>query len=140
MNLDWRLFAFASALFAALTAVLAKVGVAGVNSSFATFYRTMVVLALSALVVWRAGTWQPFSSVAPKSLVFLTLSGLATGLSWLCYFKALQLGPASKVAPIDKLSVVLVVLFAAAFLHESLTWKTALGSLLIAAGAVVLAV
>jgi transporter family protein len=140
MNLDWRLFAFASALFAALTAVLAKVGVAGVNSSFATLYRTLVVLVLSALVVWRAGAWQPLSTVAPKSLLFLTLSGLATGLSWLCYFKALQLGPASRVAPIDKLSVVLVVLFAAAFLHEPLGWKTAVGSVLIAAGAVVLAV
>jgi transporter family protein len=140
MNLDWRLFAFASALFAALTAVLAKVGVAGVNSSFATFYRTIVVLLLSALVVWRAGAWQPLATVAPKSLLFLTLSGLATGLSWLCYFKALQLGPASRVAPIDKLSVVLVVLFAAAFLGEPLSWKTALGGGLIAAGAVVLAV
>jgi transporter family protein len=140
MNLDWRLFAFASALFAALTAVLAKVGVVGVNSSFATFYRTIVVLLLSALVVWRAGAWQPLATVAPKSLLFLTLSGLATGLSWLCYFKALQLGPASRVAPIDKLSVVLVVLFAAAFLGEPLNWKTALGGGLIAAGAVVLAV
>lgn len=137
---DWRLFAFASAFFAALTAVLAKVGVAGVNSSFATLYRTLVVLLLSALVVWRAGAWQPLSSVAPRNLLFLTLSGLATGLSWLCYFKALQLGPASRVAPIDKLSVVLVVLFAATFLHEPLNWKTALGSVLIAAGAVVLAV
>jgi transporter family protein len=140
MKLDWRLFALGSALFAALTAVLAKIGVAGVNSSFATFYRTAVVLLLSGLVVWRGGEWQPLAAISARSLVFLTLSGLATGLSWLCYFKALQLGPASRVAPIDKLSVVLVVLIAAVFLHEPLNWKTALGSLLIAAGAIVMAV
>src|SRR6202043_2813415 len=121
MKLDWRLFALGSALFAAVTAVLAKVGVAGVNSSLVTFYRTAAVLLLSALVVWRAGEWQPLAAISAKSLVFLTLSGLATGLSWLCYFKALQLGPASRVAPLDKLSVPLVMVFAWLLLGEKLT-------------------
>ncbi len=135
---DWRLFAFASAGFAALTAILAKVGVAGINSSFATFFRTAVVLLLSAIVVWRSAAW-PSTSLPLKSIVFLTLSGLATGLSWLCYFRALQLGPVSRVAPIDKLSVVLVLIFAFAFLGEALSARAVLGGALIAVGAVLLA-
>ncbi|HEY2686067.1 MAG TPA: EamA family transporter [Steroidobacteraceae bacterium] len=136
---NWKVLALGSAVFAALTAILAKVGVANVSSEFATFFRTAIVLAVSALFVTASGAWQPVSELPVKSLVFLTLSGVATGLSWLCYFKALQLGPASAVAPIDKLSVVLVVLFAALFLGESLSWKVAAGATLVSAGVAILA-
>ena len=135
---NWKILALGSAAFAALTAILAKVGVADVPSEFATFFRTAVVLAVSAAFVTAAGAWQPVSTIPIRSLVFLSLSGVATGLSWLCYFRALQLGPASVVAPIDKLSVVLVVVFAALFLGESLTWKIAAGAGLVSAGVAIL--
>jgi transporter family protein len=135
---NWKILALGSAVFAALTAILAKIGVANVSSEFATFFRTAVVLVVSAGFVSVSGEWQSLGAIPQKSLVFLTLSGVATGLSWLCYFKALQLGPASAVAPIDKLSVVLVVLFAALFLHESLTWKVAAGAGLVGAGVAIL--
>jgi transporter family protein len=135
---NWKILALGSAVFAALTAILAKVGVAQVSSEFATFFRTVVVLAVSALFVSASGAWPALSAIPMKSLVFLTLSGIATGLSWLCYFKALQLGPASAVAPIDKLSVVLVVVFAALFLGETLTWKVAAGAGLVSAGVAIL--
>lgn len=136
---DWRLYALGSALFAALTAILAKVGVIDVDSNLATFVRTVVILALCSLAVTIRGGWA-WETVSPRSLRMLTLSGVATGLSWLCYFKALQAGPASRVAPIDKLSVVFVVLLAALFLREPLTLKVGIGAVLITAGAVLMAV
>jgi bacterial/archaeal transporter family protein len=135
---DWRIYALGSALFAALTAILAKIGVMDVDSNLATFVRTVVILALCALTVTIRGSWA-WETVSPKSLRMLSLSGVATGLSWLCYFKALQAGPASRVAPIDKLSVVFVVLLAALFLRESLTLKVGIGAVLICAGAVLMA-
>jgi bacterial/archaeal transporter family protein len=137
--IDWRIYALGSALFAALTAILAKVGVIDVDSNLATFVRTVVILALCSLAVTIRGGWV-WETVSPRSLRMLTLSGVATGLSWLCYFKALQAGPASRVAPIDKLSVVFVVLLAALFLREPLTLKVGIGAVLITAGAVLMAV
>lgn len=137
--IDWRIYALGSALFAALTAILAKVAVVDVESNLATFIRTVVILAICALAVTVRGGWA-LGSVSPRSLRLLTLSGIATGLSWLCYFRALQAGPASRVAPIDKLSVVFVVLLAAVFLREPLTPKVGVGALLITAGAVLMAI
>jgi transporter family protein len=136
--IDWRVYALGSAVFAALTAILAKVGVVGVDSNLATFVRTVVILALCALAVTIRGRWA-WETVSPRSLRMLTLSGVATGLSWLCYFKALQTGPASRVAPIDKLSVVFVVLLAALFLREPLNAKVGIGAVLITAGAILMA-
>jgi transporter family protein len=137
---DWRVFALGSALFAALTAIFAKVGVAGVNSNFATFLRTAVILVFTAGLVSFRAEWQPLRSLSSRTLLFLCLSGLATGFSWLCYFRALQLGPASKVAPVDKLSVAFVILLAFLFLGETLSWKTLAGAALILAGAIVLVI
>ena len=134
--LTWSLF---SALFAGLTAILAKIGIVGVDSNLATAVRTAVVLVFAWGVALATGPASAVFGLSRRTWLFLTLSGLATGLSWLCYFRALQIGEASKVAPIDKLSVVFVLVFAAAFLGEALTLKTALGGALIAAGAVVLA-
>ena len=128
MSFDWRVFALGSALFAALTAIFGKIGVADINSDLATFYRTIVILAVSALLVSLRHEWQLPATLSYKGLTFLVLSGVATGLSWLCYFRALQMAPASRVAPIDKFSVVLVVLFAVLFLSERLTWKVGIGS------------
>jgi bacterial/archaeal transporter family protein len=139
MNLDWRAYAIGSALFAAMTAIFGKVAVSELNSDLSTFLRTVVVLLVSALIVSLRGEWQRPGALSSKSVMFLVLSGAATGFSWLCYYRALQLGPANRVAPIDKLSVVLVVLFAAAFLGERLTWKVGLGTCLVAAGAGILA-
>ncbi len=140
MNLDWRMYAFGSAAFAALTAIFGKVGVNELNSDLATFIRTVVILVVSAALVWARGEWQRPDTLSSKGVVFLILSGAATALSWLCYYRALQLAPASRVAPIDKLSVVLVVLFAVAFLGEKLTWKVAVGATLVAAGAITMAI
>jgi transporter family protein len=137
--MSWLAWSLLSALFAAATAVLAKVGVEGINSNLATAVRTTVVLVFAWSVALAAGEHNALRGITPRSWMFLSLSGIATGLSWLCYFRALQLGEASKVAPIDKLSVVLVILFAAAFLGERLTGLKLLGGGLIAAGAVVLA-
>jgi transporter family protein len=139
MNLDWRVFALGSAFFAALTAIFGKVGVSEINSDLATFYRTVVILAVSALLVSARQEWQAPVTLSYKGLTFLVLSGIATGLSWLCYFRALQMAPASRVAPIDKFSVVLVVIFAVLFLGERLTWKVGLGSILIAGGVILTA-
>lgn len=139
MTLDWRAYAALSALFAAMTAIFGKLGVAEINSDLATFLRTVVILTLCACIVTARGEWHGPSGLAPRGAGFLVLSGLATGLSWLCYYRALQTGPASRVAPIDKLSVVFVVIIAAAFLGERLTWKVGLGALLISAGAVLIA-
>jgi bacterial/archaeal transporter family protein len=136
MSIDWRLFALGSAFFAALTAIFGKIGVSDINSDLATFYRTIVILAISALFVSARHEWQAPGALSSKGLGYLLLSGVATGLSWLCYFRALQMAPASRVAPIDKFSVVLVVLFAVLILGERLTWKVGLGSLLIAGGVI----
>ena len=139
MKFDWRVFALGSAFFAALTAIFGKVGVSEINSNLATFYRTLVILGVSALLVSVRQEWQSPATLSSRGLLFLVLSGVATGLSWLCYFRALQMAPASRVAPIDKLSVVLVVLFAALLLGERLTWKVGLGSVLITGGVILTA-
>ncbi|SFK51600.1 EamA family transporter [Caulobacter sp. UNC279MFTsu5.1] len=137
---SWPFWALASAVFAALTAILAKVGVEGVSSNLATFIRTVVILGFSALILTVAGEWRAPGSIAPRSWLFLVLSGLATGASWLCYFRALKLGEAAKVAPVDKLSVVFVAIIAATFLGERLSPLNWLGVALIASGAVLVAV
>jgi transporter family protein len=139
MNMDWRVFAIASAFFAALTAIFGKVGVAEINSDLATFLRTLVILLVTALLIWARHEWQRPDSLSAKGVLFLVLSGVATGLSWLCYYRALQTGPASRVAPIDKLSVIFVVLFAVSFLGEKLSWKVGIGSVLITVGAALMA-
>jgi len=136
--MNWLTWSLLSAAFAGATAILAKIGIAGVDSNLATAVRTSVVVFAWALVPLTSSYSAAFT-LSRRTLLFLALSGLATGLSWLCYFRALQLGDASKVAPIDKLSVVFVLVLAALFLGESLTPKTVLGGGLIAAGAVVLA-
>jgi transporter family protein len=132
----WQFWALASAAFAALTAILAKLGVAGVHSDFATFVRTVVILFVTAGIMAVSGGWQAPSSVSARTYLFLLLSGAATGASWLCYFRALQLGDAARVAPLDKLSVVLVALFGVLLLGERLSAWNWLGVVLIAAGAV----
>lgn len=135
----WQLWAVLSACFAALTAIFAKIGVENVGSDFATFVRTIVILLALAAILTATGGWQKLNSIAPRSGLFLVLSGLATGASWICYFRALKLGDAARVAPIDKLSVVLVALFGVAFLGERLALPNWLGVGLIAAGAVLVA-
>jgi bacterial/archaeal transporter family protein len=135
----WQLWAVLSAIFAALTAIFAKVGVANINSDLATFIRTCVILLTLALIVYATGQFQNPTSISPRTYLFLMLSGLATGASWLCYFRALKLGNASQVAPVDKLSVVLVAIFGALLLGEKLTMLNWLGVALIALGAVLVA-
>lgn len=134
----WFVFALLSAVFAALTSVLAKVGIEGVNSNLATALRTCVVLAMAWLMVFITHTPSGIGSIGRKSWVFLILSGLATGASWLCYYKAIQMGSVSKVAPIDKLSVVITLILAVIFLHEDFTVKSAIGAVLITAGTVLM--
>lgn len=136
---SWQLWAVLSAIFAALTAIFAKVGVANINSDLATFIRTCVILLTLALIVYATGQFENPTSIAPRTYLFLVLSGLATGASWLCYFRALKLGNASQVAPVDKLSVVLVAIFGALLLGEKLTLLNWLGVALIALGAVMVA-
>jgi transporter family protein len=136
---SWQFWALLSAAFAALTAIFAKVGVENVNSDFATFVRTVVILLALAGILVVTRQWQPLQSISPRSYLFLVLSGLATGASWLCYFRALKVGDAARVAPIDKLSVVLVAVFAVVFLGERLTGANWLGIVLIAGGAVLVA-
>ena len=136
---SWLFWALLAAVFASLTAVFAKVGVTDVNSNFATFLRTLVVVVALGLLVWFTGESQPLSSLSSRTITFLVLSGLATGASWLCYFKALQLGKASQVAPIDKLSVVMVAILAAVFLGERLSITGWSGVGLIALGATLVA-
>lgn len=130
----WFWFALGSAVFAALTSILAKVGIEGVNSNLATALRTVVVLAMAWGMVFLTDAQKGISGISQKSWLFLVLSGLATGASWLCYYKALQMGPASKVVPIDKLSVVITLVLAFLFLHEKFTVKSVIGCLLIGAG------
>ena len=134
----WAVYALCSAFFAALTSILAKVGIEGVNSNLATAVRTAVVLVMAWLVVFATGTADGVWNIGRKSWLFLVLSGLATGASWLFYFKALQIGEASKVIPVDKFSVVLGILMAFIFLHEAVSAKTLIGGALIAIGTFVL--
>lgn len=140
MTASWQFWALLSAAFAALTAIFAKVGVAGVNPDFATFVRTIVVILALAAVLSATGQWQDPAGVSSRTWVFLTLSGLATGASWLCYFRALQIGDASQVAPVDKLSVVMVAIFAVAFLGEKLSAVNWLGIAMIGGGVVLVAI
>ena len=135
---EWALWALASAVFAALTAIFAKVGLDGIDSDFATFIRTLVIAAALILFLTYAKKWQPLGELGARNWVFLTLSGLATGASWLAYFKALQIGSASQVAPVDKLSVVLVVVFSVIFLCERPSVREWIGIALIASGVVTL--
>ncbi len=136
--MSWLYWALLSALFAGLTAILAKVGVREINSNLATAIRTVVILVFAWSIAFVTKT-QPLSTIPLRTWVFLVLSGLATGLSWLCYFRALQLGQASKVAPVDKLSVVVAIVLAALFLGEQLTWRHWVGGGLIVSGSLVLA-
>lgn len=132
----WLIFAIGSAVFAALTSILAKVGIEGVGSNLATAIRTMVVVAMAWLMVFITHQQSGLAEISKRSWIFLILSGLATGLSWLCYYKALQMGQASKIVPIDKMSVVLTLILAFVFLHEQFTWKSIIGCVLITAGTV----
>ncbi len=135
----WQLWAALSAVFAALTAIFAKVGVENVGSDFATFIRTVVILLVVAALLLATGQWQSPASVSGRTYVFLILSGIATGASWLCYFRALKLGDAARVAPIDKLSVVLVAIFGVVLLGEKLSAPNWLGVAMIGAGAILVA-
>ena len=136
---DWFYWAVLSAVFAALTAIFAKIGLEGIDSDFATLVRTCVILIVLGAFVYAAGKWSNPLALRPKTLVFLTLSGLATGASWVCYFRALKAGNASQVAPVDKLSLVLVAIFAFVFLHERPSAREWLGIIMVGAGVVVLA-
>lgn len=135
----WLVFSLLSAVFAALTSILAKVGIDGVNSNLATAIRTLVVLFMAWGMVFLTNAQSGIAEISRKSWTFLILSGLATGASWLCYYRALQIGEASKVVPIDKLSVVLTLVLAFVFLHEKFTAKSLIGCILIAAGTLFLA-
>lgn len=134
----WFILALGSAVFAALTSILAKIGIEGVNSTLATAIRTIVVLAMAWGMVFITGSQTGIAEISKKSWYFLILSGIATGASWLCYFKALQIGDASKVVPVDKLSVVITLILAFVLLHEQFTVKAAIGTLLITAGTLIM--
>ncbi|WP_164120984.1 EamA family transporter [Sharpea azabuensis] len=136
----WVIFAFLSAIFAALTSILAKVGIEDVNSNLATAIRTVVVVVMAWGMVFLTHAQSGLSSIGTKSWVFLILSGLATGASWLCYYRALQIGQASKVVPIDKLSVIITLVLAFVFLHEDFTMKSLIGCILIGAGTLFMAI
>ncbi|MCM1102799.1 MAG: EamA family transporter [Clostridium sp.] len=134
----WMVFALLSAVFAALTSILAKIGIDGVPSNLATAIRTVVVVVMAWGMVFLTHTQKGLSDISNKSWLFLILSGLATGASWLCYYKALQMGEASKVVPIDKLSVVITLILAFVFLHEEFTVKSLIGCILIGAGTLIM--
>lgn len=134
----WILFAILSAIFAALTSILAKIGIEGVNSNLATAIRTVVVVVMAWLMVFITHGQTGLSEISKKSWIFLILSGLATGASWMCYYRALQTGEASKVVPIDKMSLVITLILAAAFLHEKLTAKSLIGCIMITVGTLVM--
>lgn len=134
----WFIFALLSAVFAALTSILAKVGIDGVNSNLATAIRTMVVVTMAWVMVFVTNAQGGITEISRKSWLFLILSGLATGASWLCYYRAIQIGEVSKVVPIDKLSVVITLVMAAVFLHEKFTPKSVIGCILIGAGTLVM--
>ena len=135
----WLILALLSAVFAALTSILAKVGIEGVDSNLGTAIRTLVVFFMAIGMVYLTGAKVSLAEISTKTWIFLVLSGLATGASWLCYFKALQIGDVSKVAPIDKTSIIFTIIMAMIFLHEQLTLKVAVGGALIAAGTLVMA-
>ncbi len=137
--MSWQVWALMSAGFAALTAIFAKIGIENINSDFATFIRTIVILFVTAGILAVLGEFQPLRAISGRTYLFLVLSGLATGASWLCYFRALKLGNASQVAPIDKMSVLLVALFGVVFLGERLSAPNWLGVAMIAAGGVLVA-
>jgi transporter family protein len=139
MPIGWVGWALLSAMFAALTAILAKVGVTGISSDVATFVRTIVVACVLALIVVGTGQWSEISGLSPRTVLFLALSGLGTGASWLCYFRALQVGDASRVAPVDKLSVVFVALFATLFFGERLSPLNWAGVAMVAVGVIFIA-
>ena len=134
----WAIFAILSAIFAALTSILAKVGIEGINSNLATAVRTIVVVLMAWFMVFATGNQNGIVDISKKNWIFLILSGLATGVSWLCYYKALQLGEVSKVVPIDKLSIVMTIILAFIFLGEQITLKTLIGCCLIVAGTFVM--
>ena len=136
----WIVFAILSAVFAALTSILAKVGIDGVNSNLATAIRTVVVVIMSWGMVFLTNSQGGISDISKKSWIFLILSGIATGISWLCYYKALQMGDTSKVVPIDKLSVVITLILAFVFLHEQFTIKSLIGCILIGAGTLIMVI
>lgn len=138
MKIMWLIFAILSSVFAALTSILAKIGIDSVNSNLATAIRTAVVLALSWLMVFVTGAQSGISEINKRNWMFLILSGLATGASWLCYYKALQIGEASKVIPIDKMSVVLTLILAFIFLHEQFTAKTLVGIIFLTTGTILM--
>lgn len=138
MKIMWLIFAILSSVFAALTSILAKIGIDGVNSNLATAIRTAVVLALSWLMVFVTGAQSGISEINKRNWMFLILSGLATGASWLCYYKALQIGEVSKVIPIDKMSVVLSLILAFIFLHEQFTAKTLVGIIFLTTGTILM--
>lgn len=135
----WQLFAIGSAILAALTAIFGKLGVTEVNSNLATLIRTVVILLVTVAIVAVRGEWEPIARLSRYGTTMLVLSGITTGLSWLCYYRALQLAPASRVAPVDKLSVALVIVFAVIFLGEPLSWKVAVGGVLVVVGVVMVA-
>ncbi|WBY64136.1 MAG: EamA domain-containing protein [Thermocaproicibacter melissae] len=134
----WLVFAILSAVFAALTSILAKIGIEGVNSNLATAIRTVVVVGMAWLMVFLTHAQSGLPEISKKSWIFLILSGLATGASWLCYYRALQIGEASKVVPVDKLSVVITLILAFLFLHEEFTVKSLIGCILIGAGTLIM--
>jgi bacterial/archaeal transporter family protein len=134
----WWIYALFSAFFAALTAIFAKVGIKGVNTDLATAIRTVVILIIAWAIAFARGGAATISTLSKQNILFLCLSGIATGLSWIFYFKALQLGKVSQVAPVDKLSVALAIILSILFLGEALTWKTGIGALLIISGTIVL--
>jgi transporter family protein len=136
---QWQVWAVLSACFAAMTAIFGKIGVENINSDFATQIRTVIILIVACVIVWATGAYQPLDAISRRTYLFLGLSGLATGASWLCYYRALKLGPASRVAPIDKLSVVLVALFAVSFMGERLSGRNWLGVVMVALGAILVA-
>ena len=136
---SWLVWALGSAGFAATTAIFAKIGVEGIDSDLATLFRTLVIVAVLTILLAVTGKFQPLDAISPRSWLFLALSGLATGASWVCYFRALKIGDAARVAPIDKLSVVLVAVLGVAFLGEHLSTRGWLGIVLIGAGAVLVA-
>jgi transporter family protein len=138
IRIGWEAFALGSAFFAGLTALFGKLGVAEINSNFATLIRTVVIIAVTvAIIAWR-DEWVGLAAISARTWLFLVLSGIATGLSWLCYYRALQLGPVSKVAPVDKLSVAFAIVLGLLVAGETLTWPVAIGGALIVAGSVVI--
>jgi transporter family protein len=138
MRTSWQIFAVGSAIFAALTAIFGKIGVADINSNLATFIRTVIILILIASIISFRQEWQKLNALSAHNWIFLVLSAFATGLSWLCYYRALQLGPVSKVAPVDKLSVAFAIILSLIFLHEKLTWSVAIGGIFIVLGSLIM--